>query len=146
MAQTRNIVDLSFELSRLMRSAMSQSDPKHASTNLRLQGLTLIRETPHITMKDLSQKLGISASTATVFIDRMVELGWVVRKADKKNRKLVCLSVTPHGKRCLTKNLKERRAILRDSIAQIPLKDQKSLHRILLKLVTNFRKSSRFAS
>ncbi len=74
MTEPQNIVDLAFELSRLMRSAMSQSDPKHASTLLRLQGLVLIRETPEITMKDLAKKLSISASTATVFVDRVVPM------------------------------------------------------------------------
>ena len=146
MTEPQNIVDLAFELSRLMRSAMSQSDPKHASTLLRLQGLVLIRETPEITMKDLAKKLSISASTATVFVDRVVEFGWVERKADKTNRRLVRLHLTPRGKKCLTKYLQERRTILRRSIAQIPTKDQRELQRILLKLVTNFRNSSHIAS
>jgi DNA-binding MarR family transcriptional regulator len=139
MSSSPSIVDLAFDLGRLLRQAMIASNPKHAGTLLRLQGLLVIKEQPGITMKDLAAHLRVSASTATAFVDRVAMLGLVKRESDANNRKLVRLRLTPNGSRHLSLCLRERRNILRRAIARIPSEDRQALRRILLKLVSNLQ-------
>lgn len=141
-ASGKNIVDLTFELGRLLKQAMSDADPNHTSTMLRLQALELIEETPNITMKDFAGRLRISASTATAFTDRLVALRWVKRATDAVNRKLVRLHLTPKGKSCLVQYKRDKAKILRNSIASVTPDDQKTLQRILQVLVSAVREQT----
>lgn len=48
-------------------------------------------------MKDMASELGISASTLTSIVDRLVERGLVKRDTDEKDRRKIQISLTKEG-------------------------------------------------
>jgi DNA-binding MarR family transcriptional regulator len=134
MSERPSLVDITFEFSRLLRRQTMSSDAAHTINMLRSHALTLIRETPDVTMTELAHLLQVSASSATSFVDRLVRQGWVKRAQDKANRKLVHLRLTNAGERALTRCKTERRQHLKSTLSLIPKEDQQHLKRILYRL------------
>jgi DNA-binding MarR family transcriptional regulator len=128
------LVDLTFEFSRLLRQQADGSDAAHTVNMLRAHALTIIRETPDMTMTELSRTLRVSASSATSFVDRLVREGWVKRSQDKANRKLVHLRLTKAGEAALARCAASRKQMLRHLLSLISTEDQQCLRRILSNL------------
>ncbi|MDD5103430.1 MAG: MarR family transcriptional regulator [Candidatus Peribacteraceae bacterium] len=139
------LVSLTLDISRSLRQEISHGCRKGVGNLLQLHALAFIEEHPGITMKAFSQALHVSSPSATTFIDRLVKAGWVKRLFNPKNRKLVLLSLTPMGKRMLSKNRAEKRAVIHGLISCIPSKDQRHLLQILNRLLNEIQRSSQIA-
>lgn len=61
-----------------------------------------------LTIGELSQKMGLACSTITDLIDRMENNKLVVRKKDKKDKRVVRVEVLPIGYEIVEKVLEER--------------------------------------
>ncbi len=61
-----------------------------------------------LTIGELSQKMGLACSTITDLIDRMENNKLVVRKKDKKDKRVVRVEVLPVGYEIVEKVLEER--------------------------------------
>lgn len=98
--------------------------------------LALLQEHTNMIMKDFANEMFIAAPSATTFVDRLVKLGWVKRMFDKKNRKLVRITITASGRRILEKKKKEASALMTQLITRaIPTADQQHLLGILRQLL-----------
>lgn len=137
---TESIIALSQELSRLLRKAMASKDSSCGGANLlQLHGLTFIGDTPGITMKELAVTLKIGLSTATTFVDRLEKSGWVTRRPDLHNRKIVRLHITSAGDTLLRNAQTDRSTLLHTIYSSISADDQSHLERILSQLVASFQ-------
>jgi DNA-binding MarR family transcriptional regulator len=60
------------------------------------QAMTIrqLHSTPYITLKELSEKLGLSKGTVSGIIDRLENQGIVIREIPKENRRIVKLSLS----------------------------------------------------
>ncbi|WP_192498640.1 MarR family winged helix-turn-helix transcriptional regulator [Ornithinimicrobium pratense] len=62
-----------------------------------LQVLALLRTTPGMSGQDLADALGVSTSTMSGIVDRIVAKEWVEREPDATDRRRVLLHPTPEG-------------------------------------------------
>jgi DNA-binding MarR family transcriptional regulator len=127
------ILAQTLDLSRMLRQKCFQRDEKDVNM-LQLHAVVLIREHEGMTMKEFAESLKITSPSATSFVNRVVNMGWVQRVADKKNRKLVRLKITPLGKRLLQARMQEKRRCFRDMLKLLSVQDQRDLVRVLQKL------------
>ncbi len=59
--------------------------------------LYVVTATGELTMSDIAQRLGVTASTASGSVDHLVDLGLLRRVDDPADRRQVRVSVTPRG-------------------------------------------------
>lgn len=88
--------------SRLTRQI--SADIKDYSLSIPLSQIYLLRLLDRrgaLTMTALANSLGITLSGCTAVVDRAVEAGWVERKRDPADRRVVLVGVSPDGERAL---------------------------------------------
>ncbi len=59
--------------------------------------LYLVAAAGEVHMSDLVARLGVSLSTVSGLVDRLVDAGWVVRRDDPADRRQVMVAITPAG-------------------------------------------------
>jgi DNA-binding MarR family transcriptional regulator len=65
-----------------------------------------------LSMSEIANSLGITLSGCTALVDRAVEAGWVERKGDPKDRRVVLVSVSQAGEQALAEIRQIRAQIL----------------------------------
>jgi DNA-binding MarR family transcriptional regulator len=83
-------------------------------------------------MSELAHRLGVTNSTATGQVDRLVELGLLARHEDPADRRQVVVTATDHGAEILERfrELNSRR--MREMLARISADDLPTVERALL--------------
>lgn len=92
---------------------ISKTLAKFTQQNAESLGLTLhqlgilntIYSSPLITLKEITEKLLIPKSTASVSVDELVNLGLVERKASEEDRREIKLNLTDQGKEISKKSI-----------------------------------------
>lgn len=59
--------------------------------------LMLVKSTPAVTQKQLSQTLAVSAPNITILLDRLVDKGWIERVRSEADRRVQHICLTPEG-------------------------------------------------
>jgi DNA-binding MarR family transcriptional regulator len=59
--------------------------------------LMLVKSTPAITQKQLSQTLAVSAPNITILLDRLVDKGWIERVRSETDRRMQHICLTAEG-------------------------------------------------
>lgn len=59
----------------------------------------------------LAEMMDVKPSAVTLLVDRLEQNGFVLREHDKKDRRVVNISITEHGDEKLKKVMEERKAI-----------------------------------
>lgn len=130
-----DIAGMAMELGRLIRKEMAQGDDEQSP--IRMHALCFIKEHPKMRMSDLASLMKISPSTATTFIDRLVKAKLVRRMADKENRKIVCLQLTPQGSKAMAEHHKRKQLLLKKIFAVLSPSDKAHLTRIFSLLLAD---------
>ena len=142
-----DIITLALELSRHLRRQMIEQKSTKGSLNfVRSHALSFLKDHEHMTMKQFATCMQISPSSATAFVDRLMEHGWVMRKADSQNRKVVHIALTKKGCKMLAKHQQDKRAFLVHLLQLLPAVDRKHLQRILSTLLEKTRTGSHSVS
>ena len=84
----------------LQQRLMSVHAPDFAALDITMAQaklLYVVTATGELTMSDIAQRLGVTASTASGSVDHLVALGLLRRVDDPANRRQVRVSVTPGG-------------------------------------------------
>lgn len=86
------------------------------------QWLTIIafNQEPRLFMYQLSQAVGLSGSTMTRIVDRLVNKEIVKRYSSEEDRRQVCVELTPKGKDLLKRINELQTQFFRDGIEEIP--------------------------
>jgi DNA-binding MarR family transcriptional regulator len=74
--------------------------------------LRLLDRRGALSMSELANSLGITMSGCTAQVDRVVEAGWVERRRDPTDRRVVLVDVSPAGEQILTQIRETRARIL----------------------------------
>jgi DNA-binding MarR family transcriptional regulator len=74
--------------------------------------LRLLDRRGALSMSELANSLGITMSGCTAQVDRVVEAGWVERRRDPTDRRVVLVDVSPAGEQMLTQIRETRARIL----------------------------------
>ena len=87
-----DIIDATFEIGRYMRTCMLELAKTGPKLNLlQIHALLLLQKTPGVSLRELAAHLKVTSPSASVFVQRLVKLGWVSRNHDRKNRKAIRL-------------------------------------------------------
>jgi len=62
-----------------------------------MNALMMVRDRSQVTIKELAEALGVSAPSASVMVDRLVEMGMVTREQSRVDRREVVVQVAPEA-------------------------------------------------
>lgn len=138
--QAAEVVQSFMMISRTLAEFTQQNAESLGLTLPQLGILNTIYSCPLITLKEITDKLFIPKSTASVNVDELVNLGFVERKASKDDRREINLSLTAKGKE-LSKKSAETPAsynAMISALEKIPKEDVQTLlliHKELLRFL-----------
>lgn len=131
---------MAMEFGRLIRKEMAHGDDKQSP--IRMHALGFIHDHKNMRMSELASLMKISPSTATAFIDKLVESKLVRRTTDKENRKIVCLQLTAQGEKAMAEHQKCKQQVLKKIFSVLSPADRAHLNRIFSLLLTHADSSS----
>ena len=119
------VVELFFEVTKLNRQ---QSDKKFGNMNPfrgQYRCLLVLERKGQLTSKELSQELGIKASSVSELIGKMSEKGWVSSHPSEKDKRVMFITLTDAGKEEAASIAKKRAAVHADMVS--PLTEQEKV-------------------
>ena len=132
--ETEKITNLIINIGRIVRERIKERDKSLQFSLPQLQILLFIAENPNPLMKRLADFLGVTPPSATSIINNMVKSRLVRRITDKKDRRAVCLAITPKGKKYLKGHFKKAKQNISNILTKLTREEQKCLLSILQKL------------
>jgi DNA-binding MarR family transcriptional regulator len=103
----------------------------HAIPPSQVYLLRLLDRRGALSMSDLANSLGITLSGCTAVVDRAVEAGWVDRRRDPNDRRVVLVGVSPEGERVLDEVRQTRARILARYLARLEPTEIETLANLL---------------
>lgn len=95
---------------------------------------------PHCTLSELSEHLGISASTASTQVEELVRLEMVARTPDEHDRRAVRISLSPQGRTVFERQRARKRAHLDERLQRLSAPERRAMLEALRVLSTLFAK------
>ncbi len=127
------------ETLRSLRSGISEEWFTTEVTMPQLRGLFLLLRNGPSRMGDLAANLGISISSATGLIDKLVDRGLVERSADPNDRRSVICALSSKGRELAERLLQLRRSQWESRLEGIPEEQLVSASRGLKSLLRGLR-------
>jgi DNA-binding MarR family transcriptional regulator len=121
---------VAFIIKRRGRDILSDFD----ITTPQFLALLVLRDQPGITMGELCDRLFLACSTATDLIDRMEKNGYLERKRDTQDRRVIRLAITPKGKDVIHQVIVARRNYVDSILKQLTQEEIDELAQSLEKL------------
>ena len=125
---------LMFEVGRIMRQAIVSESSMPLSLSC-AEALKFIEEAHTPTMRDLAERLRITAPSATAIVECLATDGYVSRKVDTKDRRVTRLMLTKKGGALLKKIARIKTKTLRGLVSSLSVTDRKEFIKILSKIV-----------
>jgi DNA-binding MarR family transcriptional regulator len=94
---------------------------------VQLRALTALRKLGEANLAQLSDEMGVTVSTTSRLVDRLVAADWVHRGPSPNNRREISLTLSDAGKRLLRRFDKRRVELLRECLHRIPGDRQESV-------------------
>lgn len=111
---------------------------------VQLRALTVLRENPGSNLARLADAMGVTVSTASRLVDRLIAGGLATRTASARTRREVILGLTRSGRTMLQRYDRTRVRSLNDCLAHLPPDDREQLVaalRVLVEGVPGVRES-----
>jgi MarR family transcriptional regulator, organic hydroperoxide resistance regulator len=125
-------------LRRLFKSIHEYSKAMHRRVGLsspQVWALTIVDAAPGLSLGELALRMFAHPSTVSGVIDRLVDRGAVRRDVDPKDRRGVCLSLTPAGKKLLRSSPPPVQQSLADALRSLAPARLSQLRRSLEEIV-----------
>ncbi len=139
---TNELIETIFKVGRLMKSEMSYThDVTHLSV-LQIQTLFFLKhdKDKNISMTDIAGYFRIELPSATSLVNKLITQKLVERHADKNDRRLVLIALTPEGKTMLEHAMCERRKKLEKVLSYLSEKEKSDLSSIFKTLYNKLQK------
>ncbi len=133
-SDTDTILTLMFEVGRIIRRAMVARDSMPLPLSS-IETLRFVEEKGTPTMRDIAGYLRITAPSATALVECLVGSGFLSRKEDAKDRRVVRVSLTKKGATLLAKVTRRRMEALRKLVSALSAADRAHFISILSKIV-----------
>lgn len=136
--QAAEIVQSFMMISKALAKFTQQNAESLGLTLQQLGILNTIHSSPLITLKELTEKLLIPKSTASVNVDELVNLGLVERKASEDDRREINLILTSQGKEISKKSIQTPASYMAmiSALEKISTEDIRTLIRIHKELLS----------
>lgn len=135
------------EISKLMLQSMNTYQNLIKTTNTdryklgkvltKKQFFTLLEIQKHekIELKNLSRELYVSTSSLCILLNKLVELGYVYREEDSKDRRNTFYGITEEGEGIINIEIEKFMQIINDKIDKLDLDKKKELEESLQKTI-----------
>ncbi|WP_373598512.1 MarR family winged helix-turn-helix transcriptional regulator [Paraclostridium bifermentans] len=135
------------EISKLMLQSMNSYQNLIKTTNTdryrlgkvltKKQFFTLVEIQKHdkIELKNLSRELYVSTSSLCILLNKLVELGYVYREEDSKDRRNTFYGITKEGEEIINTEIDKFMHIINDKIDKLDLDKKKELEESLQKTI-----------
>lgn len=141
--QDTSLIEAIFKLSRFMREGiMCNNDLTHLSM-LQLQALVFLKKHKDSQMGEIAENFSIELPSATSLVNKLVKADLVLRKTDKKDRRLVRITLTQKGDSLLKKAMEEKTNRIKQNLTTLTQKDKEDLLRITQKMVQRMEENER---
>lgn len=90
--------------------------------------------------QDIANGLDISAPTASVSINKLVDAGWLEKSPDPKDGRATLISIASKTKKTFMKMRKKRIEGVKESLSVLTQEEQKTLLSFLSRIADNFEK------
>ena len=87
---------------------------------VQLRALTVLRELGPVSLVQLAEGVGVTASTTSRLVDRLVSAGYAERRPSPESRRQIELRLTPEGEATLARYDELRLRRLRAALDRIP--------------------------
>jgi DNA-binding MarR family transcriptional regulator len=113
--------DVLLALARMsMAASVRASEDVGGVSAVQLRALTALRQKGEANLAQLAEDIGITVSTASRLVDRLVSAGWVNRAPSETNRREISLTLTDEGKRLLRRYDRRRVVLLKECLERVP--------------------------
>ena len=128
------------QLRKLIESQSQESHVERAATIMQFSALKFLKDSTHCTVGDLGDHMKLSKSSATQLIERLAKAGLVNRTHDRKDRRIVHVTITPAGEQKIIDLKTKFMDKIGKILSKIPDEDLKELARIHANLVETLQK------
>lgn len=101
-------------------------------TNIQYIVLEALWDSDGLKAVDLGKQLNIDKATLSGIIDRMTESGWLKKRRDEKDRRMLRLFPSPKANDLKRKLVQERRAANEELLSEFTMEERVLLRRLLL--------------
>lgn len=91
-------------------------------------------------MSELSRALGVTLGNMTGMADRLLKSGYLSRRPDDKDRRIIRLQLTTKGKKAISIMKEHQHRTMRQVMAKMTVNDQETMLRILQNLLANMKR------
>ena len=92
---SEKVVYLFKAVHKIYRDQIYEKSRQYGFTGPQMGLIIGLNKNPYITLKEMSECLGLSKSTVSGMVDRLVSQGVVLREIPEENRRIVRLSLSP---------------------------------------------------
>ncbi|HET9722118.1 MAG TPA: MarR family transcriptional regulator [Candidatus Saccharimonadales bacterium] len=137
MPKERLIQEIIENLARCQRPALSPVWQKIGLSRAQLSMLYLLAYHSDVSVKQISEYLGVTKSAVTQLLEPLVEKKFVSRRTDQDDRRIARLSLTPKGHEILKLMAKYKFVGLRAALESLNTKELEQLHKLHKKMAIN---------
>lgn len=134
------LVEMLFQVSRLMKGEMSYSNNFVHLSILQIQTLIFLNKNKKVSMSDIASNFRIELSSATSLLNKLHQQRLVMRLEDDEDRRLVLISLTEKGKSLLKEAMLQRRKKIEKILSYLSAKEKVDLTNILITLNNKLKK------
>ena len=128
------LVSLLFATGQLIRENKSGQKGAVFFPIMKIETLRFIDAGADITMRDIARYLCITPPSATFLVNGLVKSGYLLRVADKSDRRVVRLIVTERGRKVIQNGFKKIVEQIKSVLIKLDVREQEEFIRILKKI------------
>lgn len=129
------LVDLMLNANRLIREGSKSGHSRHCLSIIQLRILLRIEEQGKSSMKDIAGYLGVTAPTASVMINTLEKDHFIIRQADKDDRRLTYIKIASAGRKKSQDAMEHIKARISFLFEKLTLKEQEQFIGLLKKIL-----------
>jgi len=136
--RTFELMEMLFAISRRMRGEMSYTNSFIHLSIVQIQTLIFLHhcKTKNATMSDIAEYFHIELPSATSLVNKLCAQKLVARHGDSEDRRLVIITLTAEGKKCMEEAMNHRRKKLEKMLSYVSAEEKSQLISILKTLST----------
>lgn len=125
-----------FKFLKSIKPTMSYDSKAFHLTMVQFEALICLKHTNNMQMRDIAECFYITMPSATALIDKLIEMKFVTRNNDIKDRRIVKISITKQGEKLLEEAMKQRHDKVNKLLSSLSKKDKEDLLRILQRITS----------
>jgi DNA-binding MarR family transcriptional regulator len=126
-----------------MDASVRAADDQGGVSPVQLRALTALRQMKSANLAALAEEMGVTVSTTSRLVDRLVAAEWVERTPSPQNRREISLSLSDAGRKMLRRYDRRRVQLLAECLDLVPSERRDAVVDALAELVLPARHNDR---